>query len=203
MNQPQNKKPQASPQGAQAKPAGNPAQAAYSAMDSTRKQTQNVLNMGAEAARQVWSSGATGARGAQERVMEMSREGVENLARSADMCTRVVTEMASIARENVDACIEAGTIGSNLAKEMGEEIAETCNKVFTDCVELSKEALACRTINDVMELQNRAFRQLMDHCFSQSSKLCGMAMEGCNEAMEPINERIASSSEQLCKAMAN
>ncbi|MBV8939894.1 MAG: phasin family protein [Alphaproteobacteria bacterium] len=175
---------------------------AYNAAESTRKAAQNVVSIGGNAVRDALSSGMRDMRDTQDRVHEMSREGVENLARSADVATRVLTELVSMARGNVDAYIECGNVTASAVKNISAELVESCNKAFSDYVDISKEAFNCRTINDVMDLNNRVFRQVIDRFFSDSSRLCNMAFESCTEAMEPINERMADASDQLCKALA-
>lgn len=177
-------------------------EAAYSAAETTRKSAQNVVNISANAMRDMLSGSSTGMRDTQERMMEMSREGMENFSKSADACTRMMTEAMSIARGNVDACVESCNITANVAKDMGNEMAEAYNRAFSDCVEITKEAFNCRTINDMVELQNKAFRSFMDNYFAQSSRICNMVFECCTDAMEPINERVTEASEQMSKAMA-
>ena len=149
------------------------------------------------------ASGTGEAQKAQEKAFEMGRESVENLARSADMATKLATEMVGISRENIDACIEAANITATACKDINAEIVECCNRAFSDSVDLSKEAFNCRTINDIVELQNKAFRQIIDTYFTQTNRLCSMALQCCTDTLEPINERAAAASEQLCRTLAS
>jgi phasin family protein len=204
MTQPA-KKPASTAQ-ASAKMASNMtskvASGAYSAAESTKAAAQNVVNIGAGAMRDMLSSGSGEAQKAQEKMWEMSRESMENFARGCDMFSKMCMEMMNISRGNMEAMIESCTITSNIAKGMTTEMSEMCNKSFSDCVEMSKEAFSCRTINDVVELQNKAVKQALDTCFNETNKICGMAFECASDALEPINERVSEASEQMCKVMA-
>lgn len=182
--------------------ANKMANTAFSAAESTKAAAQNVVNISAGAMREMLSSGSGEAQKAQEKMWEMSRESVENFARSCDVFTKMCAEMVNIARGNVEAFVECATISAGIAKTISSEVSETCNKSFSDCVEMSKEAFTCRTINDVVELQNKAVKQTLDVCFNETNKLCTLAFEGCSEALEPINERVSEASEQLCKVMS-
>lgn len=176
--------------------------AAFNAAESTKAAAQNVVNISSTAMREMLSSGTGEAQKAQEKIWEMSRESVESMARGCDMLTKMCMEMIGITRDNVEAMIECCNVTSNVCKNLSGEMAETCNKSFSDSVELTKEAFNCRTINDVADLQSRALKQALDTCFTEANKLCNMAFECATEALEPINERVCEASEQLAKVMA-
>lgn len=182
--------------------ASKVASGAYSAAESTKAAAQNVVNIGAGAMRDMLSSGSGEAAKAQEKMWDMSRESMENFARGCDMFSKMCMEIMNISRGNIEAVVESCTITANVAKTMSSEISELCNKSFSDSVEMSKEAFSCRTINDVVELQNKAMKQMLDTCFNETNKMCNMAFECTTEALEPINERVSEASEQMCKVMA-
>jgi len=176
--------------------------AAFSAAESTKAAAQNVVNISSSAMREMLSSGTGEAQKAHQKIWEMSQESMENLTRGADMWTKMCMEMVSIARDNVEAMIECANTTAGMCKNISEEAAETCNKQFSEAVELGKEAFACRTINDVADLQGKAVKQALDTCFNESNKLCNLAFECATEAMEPLNERVCEASEKLAKVMA-
>ena len=138
----------------------------------------------------------------QEKVFAMGREGAEHLAKSADTLTKILHESIAISRDNVEACIECGNMSTALVKDVSDEVIETSNKAFSDNVELSKAFFACRTFNDMFELQNKIVKNSIDNFFNQSVKLSGMFFEYTTEALEPINERVAQASEQFSKALS-
>jgi hypothetical protein len=112
-------------------------------------------------------------------------------------------EAVSMSRENVETCIECGNTTAALAKDLSTEAFEFANRTFSEQLEISKEFFACRTINDMFELQNRLFKTAMDNFFNESAKMSSMVFEYTTEALEPINERVARATEQLNKALAS
>lgn len=193
---------QASAKGATGGTAGKATQSAIHAAESTQRAAQNVVNISTTAVREMLASGTGEAQKAQEKVWEIGREGMENFARASDAFTRLSSEMLGICRDNVEALIECCNLSVNAAREMSTEITSVCNRSFSDSVELSKDLFSCRTINDVVELQNRTVKQAVDTYFSETNKLCNLAFEHCTEALEPLNDRVAEASEQFCKAIA-
>ncbi len=182
--------------------AENAKKEAYSAVETTRNAAENVVRIGNSAVREFMSSGAGEAKKAQEKAFEMSRESAEQFAKSADAATKLVSEVVSLSRGNIETCVECGNLTASFARDLGTEAFEAANRALSDNMEVSKEFFGCRTINDFFDVQNRMFNQSLDNFFSQSSRLSNMMFEYTTEALEPINERVAEATEQLSKAVA-
>jgi len=202
MSQP-NKKPSVQhPAKFAADVADKAAKQTFAAAQSTKNSAENVVRIGSSAMKEFLASSAGEAQKAQEKMFSFGREGAENFAKSADALTKMMVEAVAMSRDNVETCIECGNMTASLAKDVSAEMFESANQAFSDSVELSKDVFACRTINDVFELQSRVARNAIDNFFNQSVKLSGLFFEYSTEALEPINERVSQASEQLSKALA-
>jgi len=177
-------------------------QAAFGA-DSARQSAEKVVRLGNDAVKGFLSTGADEAQKAQEKLFSISRDGAEKLAKSADASTKVMYEAIAASRDNIEAAIECGNITAALAKDLSSEIFENANQTFSTGIETTKELFACRTINDMMELNNRLFRQASESFFNQSAKISDRVFEYANQAVEPINERVTQASQQISKALKN
>jgi len=174
----------------------------FAAGESTRSSAENVVKMGGKAVKDFMNSSAGEAQKAQEKVFAIGREGAAHISKSADAVTKALYEAVTLSRDSVETCIECGNISASLAKDVSTELFESANQTFSDNIELSKEALNCRTFNDVFELQNRLVRSAIDNFFNQSVKLSGMMFEYTTEALEPINERVAEATDKINKVLA-
>src|SRR5271170_1950869 len=182
--------------------ANKAAKSAFDAAQQTRSQAENVVKIGGNAVKEFLATSTDEAQKAQEKAFAIGREGAEHLAKSADAVTKALYDGIGISRDSVETCIECSNMAATLAKDVSSEIFESANKAFADNIEISKEFFACRTINDMFELQNRATKSIIDNFFNQSVKLSGMVFEYATEALEPINERVVQATEQLSKALA-
>lgn len=182
--------------------ANKAARNTFAAVESTRNSAENVVKIGSNAVKDFLSTGADEAQKAQEKLFEFSRESAENFAKSADAASKVMYEMIGISRDNIETAVECGNLTASLVKDISSEVFENANRTFSDNVEISKDFFACRTINDMMDLQSRVAKQAIDSFFNQSVKLSGMFFEYSTEALEPINERVAQATEQFSKALA-
>lgn len=182
--------------------ANKAAKNTISAVESTRNSAESVVKISSSAVKDLLANGASEAQKVQEKAFEMGREGAEQISKSADAMTKSLYEAISISRDNVETLVECGSLTASLAKDVSSEMIEYANKTFSDNVEISKSVFACRTINDMVDLQNKIVKSSLDSFFNQSSKLTGMFFEYSTEALEPINERVSQATEQLSKTLS-
>lgn len=178
------------------------AKTAFAAVESTRSSAENVVKIGGKAVQDFISTSAGEAQKAQEKAFAISREGAEHFAKSADAVTRALYEGVSMSRDNIETYMECGNCTASLARDLSNELFEYANKSFSEQLELSKEFFACRTINDMFELQNRLFKSSVDNYFNETAKISSLIFEYTSEALEPINERVAEATSQLNKVLA-
>jgi hypothetical protein len=200
----QAKKPAAQPA---AKLATNMANKAakntFAAVETTRNSAENVVKIGSTAVKDLLANGATEAQKAQEKVFALGRESADQLSKSADALTKSLYEAVAVSRDNVETIIELGNLTASVSKDVSSEMLSYANQAFSDNLELSKEMFAVRTINDLVELNNKAVKHAIDGFFNQTMKLSTMAFEYSNEAFEPINERVAQTTDQLSKKLSS
>lgn len=203
MTQQAKKQPSAQPAVKLASTVANKAaKGTIDVVESTRNSAESVVKISSAAVKDLLANGASEAQKAQEKAFEIGRESAQQISKSADAVTKSLYEAISISRDNVEAMVECGNLTASLAKDLSNELVEYANKAFSDNVEISKNAFSCRTINDVVELQSKIVRNSIDSFFNQSSKITNMMFEYGAEAFEPINERVAQTTEQLSKVIA-
>lgn len=190
------------------KPSAKPASGSqkpnkqYFGAEAVAETSEKVVNFNNEAVKSFFSTGAGEAQKAQEKIFSLGRESAEQIAKSTDAATKALFEAVSASRENLETCIECSNATAAFAQELSSEVFDSTNRAFSDSVELSKELLACRTLNDMLELNSRAVKNACDSFFEQTSKLSDMVFEYSNEAMEPLNERVSEVARKLGKTLA-
>jgi hypothetical protein len=182
--------------------ANKAANATLAAVESSRNSAENMLRMSSDVVRDFFSAGTDETARMHEKIFSVGRETVEHLSRSAENASQSLNEAAAISRDNVEAIVELTGVATNISKEIGTEAFNYLNDVFSQNVELSKEAFACRTLSDLFELNNRMVKTNIDSFFNQSMRMSEMLFQYASEAAEPINERINEASERFSKALA-
>lgn len=177
-------------------------EAALKAVETTRDATDKVVSLGAEAVKELWETGTKEARNTQEKVLAYSRESSRNIAKTTDTAARNFSEALEISREQAEALVESGNVAADYARKIAEEFYAYANKSFAASVEHSKDLFSCRTLNDVVELQNRAFIANVDALFNQSVKLSELAFKLTTEVAEPVQVRASKASDRINRALA-
>lgn len=138
---------------------------------------------------------------AQEQVAKAARESAEHFSKSAAACNKAVNEAMGLSKDNAEALVEVANITVALTKELGAELISYSNRSFAQNVELSKQVLACRTLNDMFDLSSRFMKTNLDAFFSESVKLSELLFQASTDVTEPLNERFSASSERLSKVL--
>lgn len=126
-----------------------------------------------------------------------------DLAKSADAASRSMNELMSISKDGVDACVASGNVAVSASKHMGAELFNYANRSFSQNVELSKELLGCRTLNDMFDLQSKMMKANLDGFFSESVKMSELMFECATRASEPLNKTVAKTTKQLSKVLSD
>ncbi len=120
-------------------------------------------------------------------------------AQAGDKASRSVQEIMSLGSEHMQTISECATATAGVAKDMSQEILQTANSLFSDHVELTKAALACRNMDDMMELQGKASRLAVETVFNESLRLSELAFKYAVDVAEPLQQRFAQMGERLTK----
>lgn len=131
-----------------------------------------------------------------------SREAADQFSKGSANATKSINDAVELGRENSEVLVECSNIAASVSKQMSAEITNYLNKTFTQNNELSKQLLACRTLNDMFDLQNKFIKSNLDAFFTESVKLSEMLFQCMSDVSEPLNERVSETTERLSKAFA-
>ena len=125
----------------------------------------------------------------------------EKLSQASQGANRAGAEAMEAARESIAVLTNVCNIAASVSKELASEMVSYINKQFAQNVDLSKQALTCRTLNDMFDLSTRMSKANLDAFFSQSVKVSEMVFECATEISEPLNECAAKTNARMMKAM--
>lgn len=140
--------------------------------------------------------------GFQPAASKSGREATAQFSKGTANATKSLNDALELGRENSEALVECGNIAASVSKQMSAEITNYLNKTFAQNSELSKQLLACRTLNDMFDLQNKFIKSNLDAFFTESVKLSEMAFQCMSDVSEPLNGRVTETTERLSKAFA-
>lgn len=167
-------------------------------------ETPKAVNVfaGSEVVKDFLSAGSQEAKRAQERAFSFGRDHFEKWTAGADKTARKFTESFALSKDGVDALVEYSKIATDLGKEYQEEVTAEWNEICAETVETAKELLACRTLNDYIELQNRLVQTNVNRAVAQSARLTDLWYKLTTEAAEPISAQVNRATQKLNKTLA-
>lgn len=125
----------------------------------------------------------------------------EPLNKASQSATRAGAEAMEMSRENIAAITEALNVATTVSKELAADLVSFLNKQFAQNVEMGKQVMTCRTLNDMFDFSNRIVKANLDAFFSQSVTVSQKLFECMNNVSEPLNECAAKSTARMTKAM--
>lgn len=143
-----------------------------------------------------------GAEQAAEKLRDMSRESANQFGKASHSAQYAMQESAELARENAQAMAECGNIAIAVSKEIGAELISYMNKSFSTNVELGKQILSCRTLNDLFDLSSKIAKTNLDAFFTESVRLSEKLFQCGTDMSEPLNERVSETSDRLSKILS-
>ena len=173
-----------------------------SALESKAVTPDQMVHAGTEAVKDFIAAGTQEAQKTQEKVLSMSKENLDKWTKSTDKTVRSFAEIFAVNKDQVDALMESGKIAGDLGRDLHEQFISEANALFSENVELSKDLLACRTLNDLVEVQNRVLQSNMSHFFNQSARLTEAWFKLATDAAEPISAQATQATARLNKSLA-
>ena len=137
-----------------------------------------------------------------EKMRDFTRESAAQATRAASDATRAMTEAGELARENAEAMVEVNNIAIAVSKEIGAELISYTNRTFSQNVELGKQLLSCRTLNDMFDLSSKFMKTNLDGFFSESVRLSEKLFQLGNDVAEPLNERFSETNERISRTLS-
>lgn len=142
-----------------------------------------------------WPNGSGDASKAQDRIMSFGKSGAQS-------ATRSLNEAMQIGQESIEVYVECGSIAADMSRTISDEVVSYANNLMAQNAELSRDAMSCRTINDVFDLQSKALRSNLDEFFHESARLSELMFEMASRLSEPLSEHVAGATERLSKTVA-
>lgn len=112
----------------------------------------------------------------------------EHPAQMSDSINGAVPECIAACSDNLCAYIESGSKTTHAFHNIGSEVMECCNRTFSDFTTISKEAIACRSMNDIVGLRNEVIQLTTDNYFRTINKLTSAFFNCCSQLFEPIGK---------------
>lgn len=121
---------------------------------------------------------------------------------SKNQYEKISSDAANASRQSVEALMKS----SNIMMKGCEQLFKACAEIAQESTERNTEAfknlMACKTLNELTEAQNRMAQENFDEVMTTCTKLSELTIKLCTEVLEPINDQVTKSFKKATESMA-
>lgn len=150
----------------------------------------------------IMQNSASEAQNFQSQISGMFNDSFNKASKSSSNLSNSANEFAKLGKENIEAAAQCSSIVSDVFASANKEATKMANNLFSKNVELSKKLFTCRTLNDLLELQNDVFKTNFENVMADSAKLSENVFKSATKAAEPISEKMSEIPMKAFKAVS-
>ncbi len=129
----------------------------------------------------------------------VTKEQVEKLSANS---LKTYEEVSKFSKENLDACVTAGTIVAKGFESIGKAWMSYSQEAMETGAQAAKALLGAKTLREAADLQADVAKTLFGRFVAETTKISETAVKVNNDAIEPINARVNVAVEKLFKPLA-
>ncbi len=143
-----------------------------------------------------------GAEAAQKGYEQFTKLTNEQLKKSFPAAADGFEQIADFNKGNLEAVFAAGQAAAKAFEAISQEFAVLNQSVFETSLANAKALMACKTVQEAVELQTEQARAGFDKAVAQGSKLGEITAKATGDAIKPINARVNEAVETFAKPLA-
>lgn len=106
------------------------------------------------------------------------------------------------AQEQFDAFSQAASIYSKGMEQMMKTCLELSQETADELAESAKSLMACKTINEYADAQNKFAQASFEKIMGNATKLSEMSIRIANDSLQPLNEQLNKAIKKASDSMA-
>jgi phasin family protein len=112
------------------------------------------------------------------------------------------TDQSEQAKQASDSIMKAGTVYMKGVEQMMKTWMSMAQETSEKNANAMKQLMACKTINDFTEAQNKLAQQNFDDMMQNATKLSEICIKLCTEACDPLNDQLSKAIKKASEQMA-
>ncbi|XKG61887.1 phasin family protein [Caenispirillum salinarum] len=108
----------------------------------------------------------------------------------------------SFLKGNVDAALASGTTVVNGMRDLTKVMLAHVHEQLETNLAYGKAALGCRSVHELMELNQKTLQSSVEGLAQTSGKMSEMSAKTAEEAVAPLTERVTVAMDRMAQAQA-
>lgn len=105
--------------------------------------------------------------------------------------------ITALGKGNVEAMVQSSTIMAKGCEEISKNLWSWMQNSVEQSMVTGKQALAVKTLRELVDLQTNFARQVMDQSMNETTKITEISTRLTSQALEPINQRVSEFVEKI------
>jgi hypothetical protein len=131
-----------------------------------------------------------------EQFVALTKAQVEKVFPAA---AKNIDEVAAFNKANYEAAVKASQAAAKAFETLGQSLAAYNQEAFQAGVEGTQALFACKTLQDVVEVQTKQAQAGFDKALAQTAKVGELTAKVANEAIEPVNAQVTKAFKSFAK----
>lgn len=165
-------------------------------------QVEAAVSVGKETVETVVKAGTEVATKSVEKAVAMSQEQVAAAVKAGGEAFKNYEDVVSYSKENVDAVVKSNGILVKGVQDINKVLFSLAQKNMEDTAALTKKMFECKSVDDVVKLQNDLVKIGYAKTLDESRKISDMTVKLAEEATKPIADRVSVAVEKVTKPLA-
>lgn len=121
---------------------------------------------------------------------------------SKNQYDKMSSDAANAGRQGMDSIMKCSSTLLKGSEQIFKEMAALAQQSAERSSEAVKTLMACKTLNELTEAQNRIAQQNFEDMMSSLTRLSELSIKLSTEAFEPINDQFTQSMKKASESMA-
>ncbi|MGE5547772.1 MAG: phasin family protein [Solirubrobacterales bacterium] len=122
-------------------------------------------------------------------MMDFGRNQSDQLRALMGASSRAVREMSDVSRDDMDVIMQTGARLAKGMQDVGWELMQYTQRSLRMSMRTANDMMACRSVEDMMQLQRDFVRDSVDTFLQESAKVLELTSSVASEAVHPLQER--------------
>lgn len=134
---------------------------------------------------------------------DASFKTVENMfSNSKSQFEKITSEAGTSGRDQIEAIVKSSTILFKGLEELSKVVTAIAQESAEKNSQAIKQLMACKTLHDLTEVQNKIAQKSFDDLMATTTKLSELSIKIATESFEPINSQMTKAIKKASESIA-
>lgn len=134
-----------------------------------------------------------------EKAVALTKEQVEQVTKAQTAAFKAYEDAIASSKASLEAVTRASQVLTRGLQDIGKTVIGLSQESFEENVAASKQILAAKTLNELVDLQTTLFKSQLDRLLRQGGHIADLSTKLMEDALSPLSTSINAAIDKLVK----